>query len=76
MPPGWVLTLAAQPQPMKRAAVRASARARLAIRFISIPPVRMLTGVVFRSPAGLHKEIFEKWKFFEFIDRLISNYGV
>ena len=76
MPPGWVLTLAEQPQPVNRAAISASARAKLMICFISIPPVRILTMLVCRGAVGINKEILEPWKFFEFIDRLISNYGV
>ena len=76
MPPGWSLTLAEQPQPVSRAAVRARASARLRICFIAIPPVRMLTEVVCRTGPAINEEIFMKRKFFEFIDRLISNHGV
>ena len=35
MPPGWVLTLAAQPQPVNRADISARARVMLNIFFIS-----------------------------------------
>ena len=58
MPPGWVLTLASQAQPVNAAAISTMARVRLKIFFMIVPPVRMLTGLVCRGDSGINKEIF------------------